>query len=89
MLNCTMGSVFLIIISGALIIKGGDFAGALNQFYATGMDQGFIVAIIITIICVTAAMNDMVVPSVSLEGKSIWIGQSLPVEPWNSWCRYL
>jgi len=83
MLNCTMGSVFLIIISGALIIKGGDFAGALNQFYATGMDQGFIVAIIITIICVTAAMNDMVVPSVSLEGKSIWIGQSLPVEPWN------
>ena len=34
---------------GQSIIKGGDFAGALNQFYATGMDQGFIVAIIITI----------------------------------------
>ena len=29
-------------------------------------------------------MNDMVVPSVSLEGKSIWIAQSLPVPPWDA-----
>ncbi len=83
MLNCAMGTVFILIIGGVLIVKGNDFVKVLNQIYASGLDRGFSVAIIITIICVTAAMNDMVVPSVSLEGKSIWIGQSLPVDPWS------
>lgn len=83
MLNCTMGSVFLIIISGALIIKGNELVKVINKICESGIGEGFIVAIIITIICVTAAMNDMVVPSVSLEGKSLWIGQSLPVDPWS------
>ncbi len=31
-------------------------------------------------VCMTAAMNDIVVPSVSLEGKNIWLIQSLPVK---------
>ena len=30
-----------------------------------------------------AAMNFMVVPSVSLEGKNLWQLQSLPVKPWQ------
>ena len=28
-------------------------------------------------------MNDMTAPSVSLEGKSLWLMQSLPVTPWQ------
>ena len=28
-------------------------------------------------------MNDMAAPSVSLEGKSLWLAQSLPVKPWQ------
>ena len=31
-----------------------------------------------------ASMNDMTAPSVSLEGKSIWIAQSMPIEPWQA-----
>ena len=27
-------------------------------------------------------MNDMATPSVSLEGKNLWLAQSLPVSPW-------
>ena len=30
-----------------------------------------------------AAMNDMAAPSVSLEGKSLWLLQSTPVTPWQ------
>ena len=30
-----------------------------------------------------ASMNDMTAPSVSLEGKSLWLLQSLPVTPWQ------
>lgn len=33
--------------------------------------------------CGLASMNFMTAPSVSLEGKSIWLLQSLPVEPWR------
>ena len=29
-----------------------------------------------------ASMNDMAAPSVSLEGKNIWIAQSLPINAW-------
>ena len=30
-----------------------------------------------------ASMNDMAAPSVSLEGKSLWLMQSLPITPWQ------
>ena len=34
-------------------------------------------------LCMLASMNDMAAPSVSLEGKSLWLLQSLPVTPWQ------
>ena len=34
-------------------------------------------------VCAIASMNDMATPSVSLEGKSLWLAQSLPVKPWQ------
>ena len=36
-----------------------------------------------TALSMMASMNDMVVPSVSLEGKNIWITQSLPMDLWQ------
>ena len=35
------------------------------------------------VLCSLASMNFMTAPSVSLEGKSLWLLQSLPVEPWR------
>ena len=35
------------------------------------------------VLCGLASMNFMTAPSVSLEGKSLWLLQSLPVEPWS------
>ena len=40
------------------------------KFYAGYMDDSY-------------AMNDMAAPSVSLEGKSLWLAQSLPVTAWQ------
>ena len=31
-----------------------------------------------------AAMNDMAAPSVSLEGRNLWLAQSLPILPWQA-----
>jgi len=60
------------------IAKPGIATIAFKMFGSTGA------AIIILIggICCIACMNDMVTPSISLEGRSIWILQSLPVSPY-------
>ena len=39
--------------------------------------------LLIAAVCLLASMNDMAAPSVSLEGKSLWLAQSLPVKPWQ------
>ena len=40
-------------------------------------------ALAISVACLLASMNDMAAPSVSLEGKSLWVLQSLPVSAWE------
>ena len=35
------------------------------------------------VLCLLSAMNDTTAPSVSLEGKQLWLAQSLPVKPWQ------
>ena len=47
------------------------------------LGEGFVGAILIAVICMLASMNDITAPSVSLEGKSTWIVQSLPVSAWQ------
>lgn len=56
----------------------------MQQIFGKGGGRGIPVVFVVTAICMIASMNDMAVPSVSLEGKSIWVLQSLPVDPWNA-----
>ena len=42
-----------------------------------------VLLLLCVVLCGLASMNFMTAPSVSLEGKSLWIMQSLPVEPWR------
>lgn len=44
--------------------------------------DGAVQVLLCALICMVISMNDMSAPSVSLEGKSIWLAQSLPVAPW-------
>lgn len=34
-------------------------------------------------LCLVGSMNDMASSSISLEGKNLWLAQSLPVTPWQ------
>lgn len=83
MLNCGLGTIFLPILGVAALIKGQTVLQTISRFFAGEEVEGYIVVIVITAVCLVVAMNDMVVPSVSLEGKNLWILQSLPVKPWN------
>ena len=79
MLNCGMG-VLLIPASGVLLlIKGRMAFEAIDKVFASRPGSALI--LLCTGLCLLASMNDMATPSVSLEGKSIWIPQSLPVAP--------
>ncbi len=79
MLNCGMGILFLIATGVMLLVMGREFLKLAAQALSGRQDS--IAVLLCVMICMIAAMNDMAAPSVSLEGKSIWIPQSLPVAP--------
>lgn len=79
MLNCGLGILFILIGGVALLVKGPALMEALNDVFKAR--AGAVAILIATALCLLTSMNDMAAPSVSLEGKSLWIYQSLPVEP--------
>lgn len=81
MLNTGLGTLLLMIGGIALIWKGEDFAFVLDML--VGHIEGGPAALTATLVCMIAAMNDMATPSVSLEGKSLWLAKSLPVSAWD------
>lgn len=80
MLNCGLGLVLLPFAGAALLWKGSDLVSAVDLLLPEG---GAIPVLLCTAACAMASMNDMAVPSVSLEGKTLWLAQSLPVTPWQ------
>ncbi|MDD6094688.1 MAG: hypothetical protein PUC29_02985 [Clostridia bacterium] len=81
MLNCGLG-ILLLPICGVLILwQGSAVISVLNEVF--GGRAGCIPVLLCAAVCMLASMNDMAAPSVSLEGKSLWLLQSLPVTPWQ------
>ena len=82
MLNSGLG-ILLLPISGILLLwKGGTVVSLLNEAFTS--QSGCAEVLLCTGVCAVASMNDMATPSVSLEGKSLWLAQSLPVAPWQA-----
>lgn len=81
MLNCGLGLVFLVAAAVALLLRGNALIALLK---AEGM--GDLVDAFPAFFCgalgIMVGMVDITSPSVSLEGKNIWLAQSLPVTPW-------
>ncbi|MBR5980440.1 MAG: hypothetical protein IK035_00400, partial [Firmicutes bacterium] len=79
MLNCGLGILLIPVCGVLLLIKGQTILEILSSVFPAYPDIAAI--LLCTGLCMLTAMNDMAAPSVSLEGKSLWIPQSLPVEP--------
>ena len=82
MLNCGMGTLLMPVAAVALLWKRGALLTALNGVFG-GDAADMMPVLLAAAVCLLAAMNDMAAPSVSLEGKSLWLSQSLPVTPWQ------
>ena len=79
MLNCCFGVLLLPLAGGALLWKGrtmmelfGAMIGPENTAFA-----------LCAVLCMMATMVDAAAPSVSLEGKQLWLVKSMPVSAWS------
>lgn len=81
MLNCGLGTFLMPVCGGALLWKGGELFAVLDAIFAETPDS--VPFLLCVVLCSLASMNFMTAPSVSLEGKSLWLLQSLPVESWR------
>ncbi len=84
MLNCGLGTVLLLILAGAAVIKAEWVRELIVQLEVLMPEvEKFIPPIVCAIVSMVASMNDITAPSISLEGKNIWILQSMPVGAWQ------
>ena len=82
MLNCGLGTVMLPILGVVLLVKMNDILPVLQEL-AGSETSGFMATMLCAALCLVGTMNDMASSSVSLEGKNLWLAQSLPVTTWR------
>ena len=80
MLNCGLGTLMMVVAAVAVIIKGSWLREMLSQM---GVPASYISMLACAAVCMLSTMNDITAPSVSLEGKNLWLVQSLPVSAWQ------
>lgn len=81
MLNCGLGVLLLPAAGIWMLFRGQKTIHVLEAIF--GERAGFSATLVCAAICMIGSMNDMAAPSVSLEGKNIWLPQSLPIAPWQ------
>jgi len=80
MLNCSMGTILTVVATIALIVKSGSIDTALDNMTGNIPQTGLILPLIFGAAAMLfGATNNITAPSVSLEGKNIWLVRSLPV----------
>jgi len=80
MLNCGLGTLLLPAAGIFMVIK----AEVMRQVLPSeGSGESLSAAMLCAALCMMASMNDITAPSVSLEGKNLWLAQSLPVSTWE------
>ncbi len=84
MLNCGLGCVLLPIAGVVVLVKGSALRDMIAPLSAElPMFANMMGLLACAAICMMTSMNDMSSPSISLEGKYLWVVQSLPVSAWN------
>lgn len=81
MLNSGLGIFLMPICAVVLLWKGRKIFTMLNGMF--GSQDGTVLLLVTIMLCGLISMDIMTAPSISLEGKSLWIAQSLPVTPWQ------
>ncbi len=81
MLNCGLGMILLAAGGVLLLLKGSLVAE--HAVPALAMFGRPLAALALVLICLISSMTNISAPSVSLEGKTLWIARSMPVKEWT------
>lgn len=81
MLNCGLGTFLMPLCAIAVLWKGSGLFALLDAMFAE--TAGSVPLLLCVVLCGFASMNFMTAPSISLEGKSLWLLQSLPIDTWK------
>lgn len=76
LMNAGLGVVFMVIGAVLLVVKAGAVKGFMTQIPNGGET---LAPLAMLALCLLSGMTTLSAPSVSLEGKNIWISQSLPL----------
>lgn len=77
MLNCGLGTLLIVIAGVLLLLKGQAWLAP-----ATALLGAPVMTVLLGAgLCMLISTNDLTAPSVSLEGKTLWLLQSLPISP--------
>ena len=77
MINCGLSSIFMIVIGIVALIKGWSI---ISDPELHELVSPYIALVIYLVPTVMASLNPITAPSISLEGKNIWILKSLPID---------
>lgn len=80
MLNCSLGILFLPVLGVLAIAESGKLLAFAEL---VGLTAGTRTLLGCAVVCMLSSMNDITAPSISLEGKMLWIAQSLPIPAWQ------
>lgn len=89
MLNCAMGTIFMVIGGAVLLVRrewiAQTYEAFRNMLLGEGIDlgKGLIAVGIVVVGCTLISMNDISTLSVTMEGKNLWLTQSLPITSWQ------
>lgn len=75
MMNCALGTLFMPIGAIGLLLKGNALVEMVDGMGA----RSYAALLVAAILCLAISMNDMTACSLSLEGDTLWLLQSLPV----------
>ena len=81
-LNSSLGGIFMVVGAVLLVINRGAVLGYLDNFNSAGLSLSPSTMVILAL-SVISALNMVSAPSVSLEGKNLWIARSLPVKAFD------
>ncbi len=81
-MNSALGVVFMLIGAVLFVFRRNLVLGYIVDLNSTGIELSPAI-LICAALCVVAALNLVSAPSVSLEGKNLWIAKSLPVKAFD------
>ncbi len=79
LLNCGLGILLLPVLGIFVLIKSEDFLYMLGGL----LGANTVPVILLAIVGMLVATDAITAPSVSLEGKTLWLIRSLPVRTWD------